>query len=84
MNKAVLPGLCFRPVRQNERGVAILHKRVITPLGENRGPALRVASEKVTCCVVRRSFAISKRLSSRLAWDFFRRNSTALFIENTP
>ncbi len=37
--------LCFRPARQNECGVVILHKRVITPLGENRASAL-VAPEK--------------------------------------
>ena len=62
MNKAALPSLCSRPARQNESGVVAPHKRVITRLGENRGLARRVASEKPPYCVVHRSFAMSKLL----------------------
>jgi len=84
LNKIVLPGPCLYPARQNERGVVSLHERVITPLGKDRDPALRVAPEKAPDYVVRRSFGITKPLSSRLAWRFFRRNRTTLLIENAP
>ena len=76
--------LFFCPARQNERCVAGLHERIITPLGEKTGPALRVEPEKAPYCVVRRSFGITKLLSSRLAWRFFRLNSAAWLIENAP
>jgi hypothetical protein len=55
---------------------------MITPLGGKTGPALRVEPEKTPYCVVRRSFGITKPLSSRLAWRFFRLNSTTWLIEN--
>jgi len=57
---------------------------MITPLGGKTGPALRVEPEKAPYCVVRLSFGITKPLSSRLAWRFFRLNSTNWPIENTP
>ncbi|MEW8544331.1 MAG: hypothetical protein AB2693_12425 [Candidatus Thiodiazotropha sp.] len=47
---------------------------MITPLGEKIAPALRVASEKAPLGVARCSFGITKLLSSRLDWRFFRRN----------
>ncbi len=47
-------------------------------------PGLRVTAEKAPCRVVRRSFGITKPLSSRLAWRFFNCNRTALVIENAP
>jgi hypothetical protein len=43
--KMALLGLFFCPTRQNERPVASLHKRMISP-GEKTGPALWVAPEK--------------------------------------
>jgi len=57
---------------------------MITPLGGKMGPALRVEPEKAPYGVVRRSFGITKPLSSRLAWRFFRLNSAAWLIENAP
>jgi len=84
INKSVLLGLFFCPARQHERGVVVLHKRAITLLGKKTGPALRVAAEKTPCRVVRRSFEISKPLSSRLAWRLFSRKRTALLMVITP
>ncbi|MCG7876436.1 MAG: hypothetical protein N0C90_08915, partial [Candidatus Thiodiazotropha endolucinida] len=70
----------------------MLHERMITPLGGKIAPALRVAPrrkcpwgapEKAPLGVARRSFGITKPLSSRpegsalgvrLDWRFFRRN----------
>ncbi|MCW4345570.1 MAG: hypothetical protein N0E48_19745 [Candidatus Thiodiazotropha endolucinida] len=59
----------------------MLHERMITPLGAKTAPALRVAPEKAPLDVARRSFGITKPLSSRpegsalgvrLDWRFFR------------
>ncbi|MGD8908530.1 MAG: hypothetical protein PVI92_04215 [Chromatiales bacterium] len=47
---------------------------MITPLGEETAPALRVAFEKAPLGVARRSFGIDKLLSSRLDWRLFRGN----------
>ncbi len=48
--------LFFPSARQSERDVVVLHKRMITPLREKRDPALRVRSENIPYCVIRRSF----------------------------
>ena len=71
---SALLGLFFRPARQNERGVARLHERMITQLGGKIAPALRVEPEKAPLCVARRSFGVTKCLSSCLDWRFFRLN----------
>jgi hypothetical protein len=47
---------------------------MITQLGGEIAPALRVEPEKSPLCVVRRSFGVTKHLSSRLDWRFFRLN----------
>ncbi len=43
MTQSLLPWAIFSAARQNEYSVVILHKRMITPLREKLGPALRVA-----------------------------------------
>ncbi|MFI0378120.1 MAG: hypothetical protein ACH253_18320, partial [Candidatus Thiodiazotropha sp.] len=56
-----LLGLFSCPARQNERGVVILHERMITPLGAKTAPALGVRPE-------------GSALGVRLDWRFFRPN----------
>ncbi|MEL0584107.1 MAG: hypothetical protein AAES65_04405 [Candidatus Thiodiazotropha sp. (ex. Lucinoma kazani)] len=72
------------PARQNERGVARLHERMITPLGAKTAPALRVAPEKAPLGVAPRSFGTTKLLSSRLDWRFFRLNRAHWISVNRP
>ncbi|MCW4344569.1 MAG: hypothetical protein N0E48_14625 [Candidatus Thiodiazotropha endolucinida] len=72
------------PARQNERSVVILHERMITPLGAKTAPALRVVPEKAPLGVARRSFGITKLLSSRLDWRFFRHNRAYWISVNRP
>jgi hypothetical protein len=67
-----MPALFLRPARQKARSVVILHKRLITPPDAKTAPALRVAPEKAPLIVARRSFGITKLLSSRLDWRFFK------------
>ncbi|MCW4345205.1 MAG: hypothetical protein N0E48_17880 [Candidatus Thiodiazotropha endolucinida] len=62
----------------------MLHKRMITPLGGKIAPALRVAPEKAPLGVARRSFGITKPLSSRLDWRFFRHNRADWISVNRP
>ena len=73
---------------------------MITPLGGKIAPALRVAPEKAPLGVTnmdvgkgreqdavsfaRRSFGITKLLSSRLDWRFFRRNRAHWITVNRP
>jgi hypothetical protein len=47
---------------------------MIMPLGGKIAPALRVAPEKASLVVARRLFGVTKLLSSRLDWRFFRHN----------
>jgi len=49
-----------------------------------RKTALRVVPEKTPGCVVCGSFGITKPLSSRLDWRFFRFNRATFLIVNTP
>ncbi|MCU7854077.1 MAG: hypothetical protein KZQ80_17920, partial [Candidatus Thiodiazotropha sp. (ex Monitilora ramsayi)] len=72
------------PARQNERGVARLHERMITPLGAKTAPALWVEPEKAPLGVTRRSFGTTKPHSSRLDWRFFRRNRAHWISVNRP
>ncbi|MEW8544311.1 MAG: hypothetical protein AB2693_12325 [Candidatus Thiodiazotropha sp.] len=57
---------------------------MITPLGVKTAPALRVAPEKAPLGVARRSFGITKLLSSRLDWLFFRHNRAHWISVNRP
>ncbi|MCW4344620.1 MAG: hypothetical protein N0E48_14880 [Candidatus Thiodiazotropha endolucinida] len=57
---------------------------MLTPLDGKIAPALRVAPEKAPLGVARRSFGITKLLSSRLDWCFFRRNRANWISVNRP
>ncbi|MEW8545764.1 MAG: hypothetical protein AB2693_19760 [Candidatus Thiodiazotropha sp.] len=57
---------------------------MITPLGAITAPALRVVPEKAPLGVARRSFGITKLLSSRLDWCFFRPNRPHQISVNRP
>jgi hypothetical protein len=57
---------------------------MITQLDEKIAPALRVEPEKSPLCVARRSFGVTKHLSSRLDWRFFRLNRVDSISVNRP
>jgi len=57
---------------------------MITQLGRKIAPALWVVPEKAPYCVIRRSFGVTKLLSSRLAWHFFSFNSVVWWTKSTP
>ncbi|MCW4343884.1 MAG: hypothetical protein N0E48_11080 [Candidatus Thiodiazotropha endolucinida] len=57
---------------------------MITPLGGKIAPALRVAPEKAPLGVACRSFGVTKPLSSRLDWRFFRHNRADWISVNRP
>jgi len=64
--------LFFRPARRrNKRDVVILLKRVTTPLDGNIVPALRVAPEKASLGVARRSLGIKPNHAPRALMDTF-------------
>ena len=79
---------CWRPfccsARQKERGVVILHKRLITTLGDKMAPALRVVAKKPPLVVARRLFGVTKPRFSRLDWWLFSRNSNDPNSVNRP
>jgi multidrug efflux pump subunit AcrB len=81
---AAAGGHFFRPARQKERSVVILHKRRITPLGGKMAPALRVVAKKPPLVVIRRSFGMTKPRSSRLDWRLFSHNSGNRISVNRP
>jgi hypothetical protein len=57
---------------------------VTTLLKAKRVPALRVEPEKTSLCVARRLFGMTKLLSSRLDWRFFRLNSDEYETSTDP
>ncbi|MEW8546139.1 MAG: hypothetical protein AB2693_21675 [Candidatus Thiodiazotropha sp.] len=57
---------------------------MITLLGAKTAPALRVGPEKAPLGVARRSFGVTKPLSSRLDWRFFRPNRPHPISVNRP
>lgn len=66
-----LPETFFCQTRQKECRVVTPHKRLITPFGEKKVPALGVASKKTPLSVTHRSFGTTKLHSSRLDWCVF-------------
>jgi len=60
--------LFCRETRRDERGVLIARERGATPYRAKITLPLRDALQKEPCGVARRSFRVTKLLSSRLAW----------------
>jgi hypothetical protein len=58
----------FRQPRRSERSVVVLHQQAATPAGGKMAPSLRVVPRIAPCRVTRRSFGVTKLLSSCLAW----------------
>ena len=66
-------GPFFPGTRRIERGVLTVRKRNATQFRGKMAPARRVAPQKGPCGVTRRSFGVTKLLSSCLAWPLLGR-----------
>lgn len=64
--------------------MVVPHKRLITKLGAKLAPALRVVAKKAPLSVARRSFGVTKPLSSRLDWRLFSHNIGDSTSANRP
>ena len=73
-----------REPRRAERSVLNVHKRGATPARGLWAPSLRVAPQKLPGRVARRSFGITKLLSSRLAWQLLGQQRRGANSVNRP